>query len=556
MNYAEKIKRAIKGNTYDIINAVIYARVSTENEGQKESCANQVALAKNYIMTHRNIILKGIFVDDGISGKDDYSRPDYNKMLQMIENENIDLIITKSLSRLNRNELKSLMLESLLIQNEATILTLEDNQVHDFEDLNAGLLHSINFAIDAQYVKRQSINGKKVHELRCQRKELSAKDIAFGYDWHRDTKTITINEEKAKVVRDIFDDYVFKGKVPAEIQRELERKGIKLTPHTIANIIKSEKYIGKFYINKKINKLGVGNMKSHRVILPKKDWILVERPDLKIVDEDIFNMAQELHSLRSRVYFKEKTTKEYFKGKHIFSSKIFCSMCGNPYRFRYSDRKGTNGIYTIVRHNCECVNKVQETDMINITRIALQKIVNQEEEICKELEDVLIKVIANTQNHKDELTELKKQKKKKENQLNNLTMALANGDFNGSGYQHISLKINEITEDIQHIEVNIEKITNNRLNKSFICDKIQEIRDAIATLKNFETIDRECVMNYIEKITTLPNGNIDLVLRTGGNFVFDGNFNEIVIDDESVVKNGNQDDQNLDRTTCPGLLSL
>ena len=97
-------------------------------------------------------------------------------MLQRLSDDGFDLILTKALSRLNRDELNSLMLNSMLLEHNATVLTLEDRQVHDFEDMNSGLLHSIKYAMDAQFVKQQSINGRKTQELRCERKELSAKD--------------------------------------------------------------------------------------------------------------------------------------------------------------------------------------------------------------------------------------------------------------------------------------------------------------------------------------------------------------------------------------------
>ena len=194
MNYAEEIKKRINDTNTESVKAVIYARVSTDTDGQKESCANQVDLAKKYIESHPNIYLMNVYVDDGISGKNDFNRPQYNEMVEEIETGGVDLIITKALSRLNRDQLNSLQLTSILIEYNTTVLTLEDGQVHDFEDMNSDLLHSIKYAIDAQYVKQQSINGRKAQELMCERKELSAKDCAFGYDWHRDSKSRTIND--------------------------------------------------------------------------------------------------------------------------------------------------------------------------------------------------------------------------------------------------------------------------------------------------------------------------------------------------------------------------
>ena len=215
MSYAEELKQKLQIGSTNPVRAVIYARVSTDNEGQKESCSNQVMLAKGYIADHPNIHLVATYIDDGISGKNDFTRPQYNEMLQQLSEDGFDLIITKALSRLNRDELNSLMLNSLLVEHDATVLTLEDGQIHDFEDMNSSLLHSIKYAVDAQFVKQQSINGRKTQELRCEKKELSAKDCSYGYDWNLEDKTITINVDQAEVVRRIFEDYVYRNGTPS-----------------------------------------------------------------------------------------------------------------------------------------------------------------------------------------------------------------------------------------------------------------------------------------------------------------------------------------------------
>ncbi len=46
-------------------------------------------------------------------------------------------------------------------------------------------------------------------------------------------------------------------------------------------------------------------------------------------------------------------------------------------------------------------------------------------------------------------------------------------------------------------------------------DKIDEIKSAIAELRNFTTIDRDRVLNYIERIELPANSDIDITLKTG-----------------------------------------
>ena len=546
MSYAENLKQKLNNDNSEPISAVIYARVSTDNDGQKDSCSNQVALAEKYIANHPNIQLVGTFVDDGISGKNDFTRPQYNAMLQLISEGKADLIITKALSRLNRDQLNSLMLRSMLVEQNATVLTLEDNQVHDFEDMGSELLHSISFAIDAQYVKRQSINGKKTQELRCERKELSAKDCqSYGYDWHSDTKTITVNEDEAEVVRRIFEEYVYRNGTPASIQKALKMEGIRKSSRTISNMIQDERYIGKFYINKRTSKLGTGQTKSKRIQLPKEQWVLVERPDLQIVDTELFEMAQRIHQTRITVYEKpdKKTTQARFQGTHKYAGKIFCPDCGKPYHFGYSDRAKTKPIYAIKSHS-ECtnpVNRISETDLEEITRQALKKTIDQQNEVCKTLEAVLTECVEASQNNGNELSKLKQQKSARENQIDSLIDALSEGGLTEAAKDRIKSKINTITEEIDNLTEVIKDKESSKLSVSYVSDKIAEIKSAIAELRNFTEIDRDRILNYIERIELPANGDVNMLLKSGQVITIVATDNSDFSEGGSVVKKGKQD---------------
>ena len=545
MNYAQELREKLNTNSSEPIRAVIYARVSTDNEGQKESCANQVDLALSYISSHPNIQLVSTFIDDGISGKNDFSRPQYGEMVQLLESGGFDIIITKALSRLNRDEYNSLVLTNLLLAHEATVLTLEDNQLHDFEDLNSGLLHSISFAVDAQYVKRQSMSGKKTQELRCKNKVLSAKDCSYGYDWHRDDKTITVNEEQAEVVRMIFEEYVYRNGTPASIQRMLKEQNISICSRSVSNMIQDERYIGKFYINKRTSKLGTGQTKSKRIALPKEQWVLVERPDLQIVDTDLFDMAQRIHQTRITIYEKpdKATTQARFQGTHLYAGKIFCPVCGKPYHFGYADRKKTYPIYRIKSHS-DCPNpvcRIDEADMEEITRIALKQIIDQQSEVLASLEAILIDCVEASQNSGEEIDRLKKQKASREKQIDNLIDTLTEGGLTETAKERIKTKINTITDEINNLTVIIKDKESNKLSFSYVTDKVAEIKSAIAELRNFTTIDRDRIQNYIERIELPASGDIDMVLKSGQVITIKQQKTSDFSDRDNVGKKGIQD---------------
>ena len=520
MTYAEELKQKIYGDfcPENTVYAAIYARTSTNNLGQRESCDNQVAYAMKYIEQHPNIQLRKIFIDDGRSGKNADNRPEYQEMLKMIQSGEIQLVIIKDYSRSNRSN-DSFELEDFLIQNGATFINLANGQIDDLEDPELYLTRHIQYIIDAKYVKDQSRKGRITHELRCKNKILSAKDCSYGYTWISETKSITINEEQADIVRKIFENYVYLNSTPADIHKNLEKNGINISSRTISNIIKDERYIGKFYINKRATKLGTGRNKTKRFMRPKEQWVLCERPDLQIIDLDLFEMAQQIHQTRIATYETpgKKTTQARFQGLHKYAGKIFCPICGKPYQFGFADRKKSLPIYRIKSHS-DCPNKIRrisEQELEEITKMALKKIISQQDEVCNSLEKVLTEIVESSQNNNDEIDKLKKQRVKNEKHLDNLIEQLSEGGLTEAAKNRIRVKINQITEEVDSLANIINSKENNKLDNSYITDKLASISTAIADLRNFTHIDRARVLNYIERIDMLDNGDIEILLKSG-----------------------------------------
>ena len=115
----------------------------------------------------------------------------------------------------------------------------------------------------------------------------------------------------------------------------------------------------------------------------------------------------------------------------------------------------------------------------------------------------------------DEINRLKKQKTSREKQIDNLIDQLADGGLTEASKKRIKSKINTITDEIDNITVSIKDKEFNRLSFSYVTDKIAEIKSAIAELRNFTTIDRDRILNYIERIELPASGDIDITLKSG-----------------------------------------
>ena len=102
---------------------VFYARVSTKNESQKDSCEHQKFMCDDYISNHPEYEVVEYFIDDGVSGKSD-DRAEYRKMLIRIEKGDIDYVFSKDCERLCRSTEVNSALNSLLYRTNTLVFYL------------------------------------------------------------------------------------------------------------------------------------------------------------------------------------------------------------------------------------------------------------------------------------------------------------------------------------------------------------------------------------------------------------------------------------------------
>lgn len=85
-----------------------YCCVSTDSDEQASSYEVQIAHYTDFIKKNSEWEFAGIFADDGITGTNTKKRQEFNRMIEECMARNIDMIITKSISRFARNTLDCL----------------------------------------------------------------------------------------------------------------------------------------------------------------------------------------------------------------------------------------------------------------------------------------------------------------------------------------------------------------------------------------------------------------------------------------------------------------
>ena len=105
----------------------MYIRLSREDgdKQESESIGNQRNILQRYVKEN-NLNFIREYVDDGVSGTT-FDRPGFCEMIQDIENQNINMVITKDLSRLGRDYIKTgFYLEDYFPKNNIRYVAITD----------------------------------------------------------------------------------------------------------------------------------------------------------------------------------------------------------------------------------------------------------------------------------------------------------------------------------------------------------------------------------------------------------------------------------------------
>lgn len=78
-----------------------YTRIS--HSSLKHSLSNQVSYYNQLIQSNPSWSFAGIYIDDSISGKTQENRSDFQALIKACREGEVDLILTKSVSRFGRN---------------------------------------------------------------------------------------------------------------------------------------------------------------------------------------------------------------------------------------------------------------------------------------------------------------------------------------------------------------------------------------------------------------------------------------------------------------------
>lgn len=509
------------------MNIAAYCRVSTDKSDQLNSLEAQKEFFSEYTKRTGDTLVR-LYADEGISGTKIKNRKEFLRMMSDAEHGLFDMVVVKDISRFARNTVDLLQnvrkLKSLGIETQFLTANMTSMGNSEFVLTIFGALAQEESANTSKRVKF----GKKMNAEKGR-----VPNIVYGYDKTiGDYFNLAINEEEAKVIRQIYQWYTEEGYGAAKIANMLNEKGLttkrncKWSQNAICRILTNEIYTGKI-INGKQEVTDF--LTGQRADKDETEWMVVERPELRIIDDQTFEKAGEtLHSRHA--FFNIKHERQ--SNKYLFSTLIKCKECGWSFRRTVRTYKNTYVRWVCSGHNgrgadsCPNAVTVDEEELIGVLQEYFANVLKQKKKVIDHVVNEFQRVYKakdeNLEYEKELTSQLSKLQKTRQKYMDMYTDDLISRE-------ELNEKIGGMRKEIERLE-NELKMVSYHLTKGEQLEAI--LNNTFKTIEDITDVHQMTnvqLKKLIQKIEVDKDGNVDIYLRLLGDLGLD---ETILIEDD------------------------
>ena len=276
----------------------------------------------------------GTYEDAGKSGKSIEGRLEFNRMMEDIKSgkDGVSFVLVFKLSRFGRNAADVLSTLQVMQDFGVNLICVEDgiDSSKDAGKLIISVLSGVA-EIERENIRVQTMEGRiqKVREGKW-----NGEFAPYGYQLI-DGK-LQINEEEAKAIRIIFEQYVHTDIGANGVAKYLENHDIckiqrqngknpLFDAHLVRLILKNPVYCGKIaYGRRKTEKVHGTRNEYH--LVEQDNYILVDGQHDAIIEENVWQAAQVKLLAQAKKY--EHVNRGKDTKTHLLSGIVKCPVCG------------------------------------------------------------------------------------------------------------------------------------------------------------------------------------------------------------------------------------
>ena len=377
--------------------AVNYLRYSSENQTE-QSIEGQMRVCREY--AERNgILIVANYIDRAMTGTND-NRPDFQRMIKDSAKREWDYVLVYKFDRFSRNKYETAIYKKALRDNGVKVISATEH----IPDSPEGIIFESMLEGYAEYYSAELSQKVRrgMNETRL-KGNYTGGHILYGYK--KQDKKLVIDEERAEVVRFIFEQYSI-GVYVKNILLELDRRGVTykgkpFVRSTVYNILKNEKYAGIYHFNGQI----------------------IENMFPQIVPTDIFE------KVRAKVQ-KNHYGKHSVQVVYLLRNKLKCGYCGQSVNAECgTSQNGEKKYYykCLGKKHHRCNKSVIRKDILE--KLVLDKIVSEltRPQIMNAIVANLMQIQELQAKEASALNMILKEKRQTDTALNNLMAAIEQG---------------------------------------------------------------------------------------------------------------------------------
>lgn len=455
------------------MNAVIYARYSSSNQ-REESIEGQIRICTEYAKK-KGYKITNQYIDRAMTGKND-NRPAFRQMLNDSDKGMFDVLLVYKTDRFARNRYDSAIHKTRLKKNKVQIEYAAEQIPNDS---TAVLIEGFLENLAEYYSVNLSENTKRGKYENALKKKSNGGVTPIGYK--RIDGSLVIDEEKAPIIRFIFQNYIDGISYANIIKNTRERYGIKLSMSGLKLILQNEVYTGKYIYN-----------------TYDGETFVYENNHEAIVSRETYEKAKE-----KRLTNKRSPNAGKGKRKYALSGLINCGECGGHIIVSHSYKKGEPAFFRLY-----CLNRKEHKNCNNPTR-KMEIVENAVIEAIKNkiLDRKTIKTLAEKacslqeDNSLDKLKELQTELKNVQKSKNNIIAAIEQGIITPTTKDRL--------QELEHLESDLQvKIATEKKseNKNLTAPEIEKfLKKYCSGNMQDETFRFELTHTFVKEILLFKN---------------------------------------------------
>ncbi|MCH4000609.1 MAG: recombinase family protein [Lachnospiraceae bacterium] len=498
----------------------LYCRLSQDDrmQGDSNSIRNQKMMLQKYA-DDNGFSNTEFFVDDGFSGTN-FDRPDWKRLMALVDEGAVGTIIVKDMSRLGRDYLKVGMYTEMVFPNADVRFIAVNNGVDSDSHQDNDMTPFINI-FNEFYAKDTSRKIKAVKKAKGEAGKPISSNPPYGYIKDPTDKTHwVVDEEAAENVKTVFNLCV-QGYGVTQIANIMTERHI-LNPSayavkhghsmptvrkytdeytwlgtTVSKMLSRPEYLGHT-VNFKTYHKSFKNKKTYK--RDPSEWLIFKNTHEAIIDQETFDIVQRIRNGKRRI---DPITAE----PSILSGMLYCGDCGHKMYIKRKRSKGPAGDSFV----CSQYRKIkgactshQIRDSV-VKKVLLASIRNLTAYV-RENEDEFVQLVTQTseeeanrdlRRQKNELEEAEARIKKLDEIVDHIYEDNLNGKISDERFKRMSANYD------QEQKVLMEKAADLKNTIAKAKEKTVNVESFISLVRKYTDIQEltaEVVREFIEKV--------------------------------------------------------